>query len=112
MPLKLVKPVRDYPALIYIEIPKEIRQKFNLKSGDFLLCQLKNILDRNGNIKATIENEVTWEVGGLPYMLVIPREIVEHHSIEPGGLFEPGDSLEIELKEVKKKNGLKYIINS
>jgi hypothetical protein len=102
---KIVEDVRDYPGRLYIEIPREIRQKAGLSSGDELVCFFEKVLDARGKVKAEVKKEVTWEVGEFPYMLIVPREVSEHHDITPGGFYEDGDKLELTIEKIKKKDG-------
>lgn len=108
--MKLVKQVRDYPIRLYLEIPEEAREKLGLEYGDRILARFERILDARNSTKAEVGEEVEWEVGELPYMLSVPRELVERYNLKPGGITEAGDSIELILKEVVKKSGEKVAI--
>lgn len=102
--IKIVSVVKDYPGRLFVEIPADLRVKAKLKSGDVIQGTFDKILDLKGKAKK-IGEKVAWEVGEFNHMLVVPREVVEHHSITPGGLYEEGDKIQLTLRKVLKKDG-------
>lgn len=105
MAKKIVEGVRDYPGRLYVEIPKGIRQKATLNPGDEIVCFFEKVLDSKGRVKVEVKKEVIWEVGEFSHMLIVPREVMEHYEINPSGLYEDGDKVELTIKKVKKTDG-------
>lgn len=102
---KIVATVRDYPGRLYIEIPEDLQDEVQIKSGDKLVCRLEKILDPEGKVRVNVGKEVTWEVGEFSNMLLVPRNVSEEYDIQPGGLYEAGDKLQLTIEKVKKKDG-------
>jgi len=104
MTVKIVGLVKDYPGRLFIEIPVNLRDEAKLSSGDVIQGTLNRILDPRGKDRK-IREKVAWEVGEFINVLIVPREVVEHHGITPGGLYEKGDSIQLTLRKVKKMDG-------
>jgi|TARA_B100001971_G_C18137306_1_gene508383 hypothetical protein len=105
MTIKIIGLVKDYPGKLFIEIPVDLRDEAKLSHGDILQGDFNKIIYSKGKTKK-INEKVAWEVGEFNNMLIVPREIIENHEINPGGLFEEGGSLQLTIKKVKKKDGI------
>jgi hypothetical protein len=102
---KLISVVRDYPGRLYVEIPQDLIDSADLVPGDSLVCRLERIIAPGDVVRAELGEEVTWEVGEFPHMLIVPRSVSEKYELVPGGHFEEGDKLELTIEKVKKKDG-------
>lgn len=104
MAVKIVSVVKDYPGRLFVEIPQNLKEKAEIKTGDVIQGTLDKVLDPRGKGKK-INEKLAWEVGEFTHMLIVPREVVEHHEITPGGLYEEGEKIQVTLRKVRKKDG-------
>lgn len=104
MAVKIVEVVKDYPGRLFVEIPGDLRDKARLTSGDVIQGTFDKVLDLRGK-ESKVGEDVAWEVGEFTNMLIVPRDVVEHLEITPGGLYEAGDRIQLTLRKVKKRDG-------
>ncbi len=104
MTVKILDIVKDYPGRLFVEIPMDLREKAKLTSGDVIQGTMDKILDLGGKARK-INEKIAWEVGEFTNMLIVPRDVVEHLHITPGGLYEAGDRIQLTLRKVRKKDG-------
>ncbi len=96
--------MKDYPGRLFVEIPVNLRDKVKLSRGDVIQGTFDKILDPQGKGR-DMKEKVAWEVGEFTNMLIVPREVAEHHGITPGGLYEKGDSIQLTMRKEKKRDG-------
>lgn len=86
----------SFPDL-FIYLPSELRNKYELSVGDSLLCSVLNFRNSAGILEQD-ENE-HWRIEGYWNELHIPKKIAEQYQLQKG------DKVEIELKGIIRQNG-------
>ncbi len=94
---KLVGEVSGCFPNLFIYLPSELRNKYELAVGDALVCSVSNFYSSE-KVSERAEDD-RWHIEGYWNELHIPRKIAEKYRVETG------DKLEITIKGIVRQNG-------
>jgi FKBP-type peptidyl-prolyl cis-trans isomerase 2 len=79
---EIVALVKGDPLQLYIEIPSRIRNRMEIVVGNRIRCIVKDIIDKEGNSVAEVNQETLWEVMGYWHELYIPPEDASRYGVK------------------------------
>ncbi len=79
---EIVALVKGDPPQLYIEIPSGIRNRMEIVVGNKIRCIVKDIVDKEGNPIAEVNQETLWEVMGYWHELYILPEDASRYELK------------------------------